>query len=78
MHDPVDDIKVRVRCPECRTTFRERIQRLVHGDRVRCPCCEEELRFHGIGHHHQHENIAAYIRHVESRTCRPHYRHERE
>lgn len=73
MHDPVDDIKVRVRCPECRTTFRERIQRVVHGDRVHCPCCSNDMRFTGIGHHHAHENVAAYVHHVEARTCHPHF-----
>lgn len=76
MHDPVDDLKARVRCPECRTTFRERIQRIVHGDRVRCPSCGNEMRFHGIGHHHAQEDIARYVHHVEERTCHPHYQHD--
>ena len=73
MHDPVDDLKVRVRCPECRVTFHERIRRVVHGDRVICPGCHNEMRFHGIGHHHDHEDIARYVHHVEERTCHPHF-----
>jgi hypothetical protein len=29
--------------------------------------------FHGIGHHHDHRDIARYIHHVEERTCHPHF-----
>jgi hydrogenase maturation factor HypF (carbamoyltransferase family) len=73
MHDPVDNIKVRVRCPECRTTFHERVGRIVHGDRVHCPCCRNDMSFGHIDHHHLHEDTASFIRHVESRTCHPHF-----
>jgi hydrogenase maturation factor HypF (carbamoyltransferase family) len=73
MHDPVANMKVRVRCSECRTTFRERVQRVVHGERVVCPCCKNEMHFHGIDHHHTHEDAEHFIRHVEARTCRPHF-----
>jgi len=70
MHDPVENLKVRVRCPECRDIFHERVHRVVHGDRVTCPCCHHEMHFHGIDHHHMHEDVAHFIRHVEARTCR--------
>jgi hydrogenase maturation factor HypF (carbamoyltransferase family) len=73
MHDPVENIKVRVRCSECRTTFHERVGRIVHGDPVRCPCCGDDMTFRGIDHHHLHEDTASFIRHVESRTCHPHF-----
>lgn len=73
MHDAVDDIKVRVRCPDCRSVFHERIGRIVHGDRLTCPCCHEEMRFHGIGHHHVQDDAERYVRHVEERTCHPHF-----
>ena len=64
----VENIRVRVRCPECRTTFHERLQRVVHGDRVSCPACHEEMYFHGIGHIGEHDSVAAYIHHVEEHT----------
>lgn len=73
MTDTIDNLKVRVRCPDCRTTFRERIQRVVHVDRVTCPCCHNEMRFHGIGHMHAHDDPARYVHHVEERTCHPHF-----
>ena len=38
----VENMKARVRCPECRTTFHERVQRIIHGDRVVCPTCQEQ------------------------------------
>jgi hydrogenase maturation factor HypF (carbamoyltransferase family) len=69
----VENMKVRVRCPECRTTFHERIQRIVHGDRVVCPTCHEEMQFHGIGHIHEHDTVADQIHHVEEHTCHPHF-----
>ena len=72
-HD-VENVRVRIRCPECRTNFHERLHRVVHGDDVRCPTCHEEMRFHGIGHMHDHDTIADYIHHVEEHTCRPHFR----
>jgi len=72
-HD-VENLRVRIRCPECRTNFHERLHRVVHGDDVRCPTCHEEMRFHGIGHMHDHDTIADYIHHVEEQTCRPHFR----
>jgi hypothetical protein len=36
MHDPVDDSKDRVRCPESRTPLRARIQRAVHVEARTC------------------------------------------
>lgn len=69
MYDPVDDMKVRVRCPECRFVFRERVRRIVHGDRVVCPRCQETMHFSGIDHHHANEDIARFIHRVEERTC---------
>ena len=77
MHNPqeheAENARVRVRCPDCRTSFHERLHRVVHGDRVTCPSCHNEMRFHGVGHIHEHDNLAAYIRHVEQRTCHPHF-----
>lgn len=70
----VENHKVRVRCPECRRTFHERLHRVVHGDRVVCPTCYNELRFHGIGHIHEHDSVASYIAHVEERTSHPHFK----
>jgi len=70
MLDQIENMKVRVRCPECRDIFHERAHRVVHGDRVTCPCCHNEMHFHGIDHHHRFENAAHFIRHVEERTCR--------
>ncbi|HZP77444.1 MAG TPA: hypothetical protein VFB45_14975 [Pseudolabrys sp.] len=70
MSDPVENLKVRVRCPECRTVFRERVHRVVHGDTVTCPICHHHMHFRGIDHHHMHENVAHFIHHVEERTCR--------
>ena len=69
----VENAWVRVRCPECRTTFHERLNRVIHGDRVSCPTCHEEMHFHGIGHIHDHDSIEAYIHHVEEHTNRPHF-----
>jgi hydrogenase maturation factor HypF (carbamoyltransferase family) len=69
----VANAKVRVRCGECRTTFHERLSRIIRAERVHCPTCRNEMRFRGIDHIHQHEDIAAYIRHVEARTNRPHF-----
>ncbi|HTZ01172.1 MAG TPA: hypothetical protein VMC05_02480 [Xanthobacteraceae bacterium] len=69
----IEHHKVRVRCAECRVTFHERLNRVVHGDRVICPSCHNEMRFHGIGHIHEHDTVAAYIHHVEERTCHPHF-----
>lgn len=69
----LENIRVRVRCPECRTIFHERINRLAHGDRVVCPTCHNEMRFHGIGHMHDHETVADYVHHVEERTAHPHF-----
>ena len=72
-HQDVENIRVRVRCPDCRTHFHERLHRIATGESVRCPSCHNEMRFHGIGHIHEHDNLAAYIRHVEQRTCHPHF-----
>jgi hypothetical protein len=69
----VENARVRVRCPECRITFHERLNRVIHGDGVRCPTCHDELRFHGIGHIHDHDSVADYIHHVEEHTCHPHF-----
>lgn len=71
MHDPVDDIKVSVRCPDCRITFRERVKRIVHGDRIVCPGCHEEMSFSGIDHHHAGEDVTRFIHRVEQRTRHP-------
>ena len=69
----VENYRVQIRCPECRTNFHERLARVVHGDPVKCPTCHEELRFTGIGHIHDHDTVADYIHHVEERTRHPHY-----
>jgi hypothetical protein len=54
-------------------TFHERANRVIHGDGVTCPSCHEKLHFHSIGHIHEHDSVADYIRHVEERTSRPHF-----
>jgi ribosomal protein S27E len=69
----VENMQVRVRCPECRTHFHERVHRVASGERVRCPSCGNEMRFHEIGHIHEHDSVEAYIHHVEERTCHPHF-----
>jgi hydrogenase maturation factor HypF (carbamoyltransferase family) len=69
----LENAKVRVRCPECRTTFHERLNRVIHGDRVNCPTCHEAMHFHGIGHIHAQDSVEAYIHHVEEHTCHPHF-----
>jgi Zn finger protein HypA/HybF involved in hydrogenase expression len=71
-HD-VENVRVRIRCSDCRTTFHERLNRVIHGDRVTCPTCHEDMYFHGIGHIRDHDSIEAYVRHVEEYTCRPHF-----
>jgi Zn finger protein HypA/HybF involved in hydrogenase expression len=79
MSDPhqheLENARVRVRCPDCRRTFHERLQRVVHGDRVVCPSCHNDMYFHGIGQIHAHDSVDAYIHHVEERTCHPHFSH---
>jgi hypothetical protein len=40
---------------------------------VKCPTCHEEMHFNGIGHIHEHDSVADYIRHVEERTSHPHF-----
>jgi hypothetical protein len=74
MRDSVGDLKVNVRCPECRRTFRERIRRIAHSDPIRCCSCGLEMRFRDVGHKHEKEDIVHYIRHVEERTRHPHFR----
>jgi len=69
----VENAKVRVRCPECRTSFHERLQRVIHGDRVACPTCHEEMYFHGIDHVREYDSLADYIHYVENHTWRPHF-----
>ncbi len=69
----VENLRVRVRCPDCRTHFHERVHRVAAGERVVCPSCRNEMRFHGIGHIHEHESVEAYIHHVEEHTSRPHF-----
>lgn len=69
----IENVRIRIRCPDCRTTFHERLSRVVHGDRVRCPTCHEGLRFTGIGHMRDHETVADFIHHVEERTAHPHF-----
>jgi Zn-finger nucleic acid-binding protein len=73
MSDVAENLKVRVRCPECRTTFRERAHRVVHSDRIVCPRCDYVWRFRGVDHHHADEDVSSFIHHVEERTCHPHY-----
>jgi hypothetical protein len=77
MHNPneheVENAKVRVRCPDCRITFHERLKRVVTGNSVTCPSCHNAMRFHGIGHIHEHDSVAAYIHHVEEHTSHPHF-----
>jgi hydrogenase maturation factor HypF (carbamoyltransferase family) len=73
MHnDPVDNMKARVRCPECRNTFRARIHRLVFSEPVWCPVCRTELKFR-VSHHADSEDVQQYIKYVEARTHRPHF-----
>jgi hydrogenase maturation factor HypF (carbamoyltransferase family) len=69
----IENRKVKVRCGDCRTTFHERLNRIIHGDRVTCPTCRNEMHFHGIGQIHEHESVEAFIHHVEERTCHPHF-----
>jgi hydrogenase maturation factor HypF (carbamoyltransferase family) len=69
----LESAKVRVRCPDCRTTFHERLNRIIHGDRVRCPSCHEDMQFHSIGQIGEHQSVADYIHHVEEHTCHPHF-----
>jgi hydrogenase maturation factor HypF (carbamoyltransferase family) len=69
----LENTQVRVRCPECRKTFHERLNRVIHGDRVTCRSCGEEMHFHGIGAIHEHDSVADYIHHVEEHTCHPHF-----
>ena len=69
----LENTRVRVRCPDCRVTSHERLSRVIHGDRVTCPSCHEEMHFDGIGHIHDHDSIADYIHHVEEHTCHPHF-----
>jgi hydrogenase maturation factor HypF (carbamoyltransferase family) len=73
-HREVENTMVRVRCPECRRQFHERVQRLAAAERVRCPSCHHEMRFHDIGHIQANESVETYIHHVEERTCHPHFR----
>jgi hypothetical protein len=67
----VENIRVRVRCGECRTTFHERLNRVIHGDRV--TTCHDEMHFHCIGHIHDHDSVEAYVHHVEEHTRHPHF-----
>ena len=71
-HD-LANIKVRVRCPDCRRTFHEWLPRVARGDRVVCSGCHNEMHFHGIGDMHAQETVADYIHRVEGRTCHPHF-----
>ncbi|ALK07834.1 hypothetical protein [Blastochloris viridis] len=72
MQDPVDNMKARVRCPECRSIFRARIHRLVFAEPVACPVCRTQLRFH-VSRHSESEDVEHYIRYVEQRTRHPHF-----
>jgi len=69
----VENMQVRVRCQECRTHFHERVHRVVSGERVVCPSCHDDMRFHGIGHIEEHESVEAFIHRVEERTNHPHF-----
>jgi len=73
MHHAVENLKARVRCPECRTHFRERILRIIRAERLVCPFCRNELQFHCIDHIREHEDPAAYVRRVERETDHPHF-----
>ena len=72
MNDPVENMKARVRCPECRNTFRARIRRLMYAEPVSCPVCKTELRFH-VARHSDTEDVQHYIKYVEERTHHPHF-----
>lgn len=50
-------MRVRVRSPDCRTQFHERVHWVTAGKRVIRPFCHNET----------------YIHRVEERTCHPHY-----
>ena len=77
MHNPheheVENHKVRVRCPECRITFHERLSRVIRGEPVACPTCHNAMRFHGLHRIHEHDSVASYIAYVEARTTHPHF-----
>ncbi|BBF94666.1 hypothetical protein [Blastochloris tepida] len=72
MHDPIDNLMVRVRCPECRNHFRARVHRLLFAARVACPLCHTEMFFH-VSRHGENEDVEHYIRYVEGRTRHPHF-----
>jgi len=69
----IENTKVKVRCPDRQITFHERLNRVSHADVVTCPSFPEKLHFHGIGHIHELDSVADYIRHVEERTARQHF-----
>jgi len=69
----VENLRVRVRCPECRRHFHERVHRVISGERVSCPSCHDDMHFHGIGHIHENESVEAFIHRVEERTNHPHF-----
>ena len=72
MHDPFDDLRVRVRCPECRITYRVRVQRLLFAAPIKCPVCHTETSFF-VARHGAAEDARHYIRYVEGRTRHPHF-----
>ena len=72
MHDPFDDLMVRVRCPECRINFRVRVQRLLFAAPVKCSVCHTETSFF-VSRHGASEETAHYVRYVEGRTRHPHF-----
>ena len=65
--------KVKVRCPECRVTFHERISRVIHGGTVACPICHNEMRFHGLHPMHANDSLEHYIHYIEEHTAHPHF-----
>ena len=69
----VENMEVRVRCPECRMHFHARVHRVLHRDGITCPSCGNDMQFHGIGHIHEHDTVADYIHHIEQHTARPHF-----
>jgi endogenous inhibitor of DNA gyrase (YacG/DUF329 family) len=73
VHPRVEHLKARVRCPECRTHFHERVHRIVRGDTVTCPSCQNDMRFRHMPHWHDGEDEMAYLHRVEGRTAHPHY-----
>jgi hydrogenase maturation factor HypF (carbamoyltransferase family) len=69
----VEHMAARVRCRECRSHFHARLQRIVHGDTIDCPICDNDMEFHGLRHIRENETIADYIRYIEEHTLHLHF-----